>query len=234
MRGGLLRMRVHLPCAERTVGVTELRTLLVADVLLRAAEADRAQVIHDVVVPDLPPEQAKVLDRAMHALGVHLPADTAGTVGDSAEVHVFGDKRRGAERGVWIEVGRVRKGDAALPGLHEADDADPLAVRLALLAYAYRHPAALTALQLADADRTLQHWRHRVADWARSPSKPVPEDIRRQARTALADDLGTPAVLNLLRRVDAAPEIADGAKFETFAHLDRVLGLELTHDVGRL
>jgi hypothetical protein len=229
-RGGLLRMCVHLPCAEGVVGITEVRTLLVGDVLLRAVEANGVQVVHEIVHPELPPEQAKALDRAVTALGIHRPADAVG----SAQVHVFGEKQGPAPtEGIWIEVGPVRQSVADIPGLDEGDGADPLVARLALLSHAYGRPFALTAQRLADAERTLRQWRHRVADWARAPSRPIPDDIRRQARAALAEDLGTPALLSVLRGVEAAPEMAEGAKFETFAHLDRVLGLELIRDVGR-
>ncbi|WP_326609785.1 hypothetical protein OIE62_33765 [Streptomyces scopuliridis] len=32
---------------------------------------------------------------------------------------------------------------------------------------------------------------------------------------------------------ETAEEPADGAEFETFAHLDRLLGLDLIHGIGR-
>ncbi|SMF49456.1 hypothetical protein SAMN02745830_03865 [Streptomyces sp. Amel2xC10] len=42
-----------------------------------------------------------------------------------------------------------------------------------------------------------------------------------------------PEVLSVLRSVAAAgPELPDGARFETYAYADRLLGLELTRDIG--
>jgi hypothetical protein len=48
----------------------------------------------------------------------------------------------------------------------------------------------------------------------------------------IEEDLDVPAVLGVLRWLEGESELPDGSKFETFAHLDRVLGLELTRDVG--
>ncbi len=54
----------------------------------------------------------------------------------------------------------------------------------------------------------------------------------RQAHAALADDLGVPAVLDMLVGVATRADVPAGAKFETFAFLDRVLGLDLAREVG--
>jgi hypothetical protein len=72
-----------------------------------------------------------------------------------------------------------------------------------------------------------------VAEWAGSPSRPIPSRFREQAEASLADDLDTAAVLRLLDEIEADQTVADGAKFETFAFLDRVLGLGLTSAVGQ-
>ena len=50
---------------------------------------------------------------------------------------------------------------------------------------------------------------------------------------ALDDDLDTPAALRILAALAADQGIPDGSKFETFAHLDRFLGLDLAREVGR-
>lgn len=40
-------------------------------------------------------------------------------------------------------------------------------------------------------------------------------------------------MLSVLRSVEeAGPPLPDGARFETYAYADRLLGLELTRDVG--
>ncbi|MEW1661091.1 hypothetical protein [Streptomyces sp. NPDC093707] len=230
LRRGVLRMCVHLSCPGLVIGAGDLRALLVGDVLFRAAETVGVQARHTLDPPHLPPEQVKALDRATAALSVNPPAADGMAAADG---HVSGRQRPDAEHGVWIEVGPVRQRLTAVPGLHEEAVADPLALRLALLSHPRREPVPLTARVLVDDEQTLALWRGRVADWARSPSEPIPDDIRCQARAALADDLSTPRVLAVLRHAAATREIPDGAKFEVFAYLDRVLGLDLVRDVGR-
>ncbi len=230
LRRGLLRMCVHLSCPGLAIGATDLRVLLVGDVLFRAAETAGVQAHHTLDLPHLPPEQVRVLDRATAALGMNPPAATGLA---AADVHVSAIQRPAAEHGVWIEVGPVRQRLTAIPGLREGVAADPLALRLALLSHPHHEPIPLTSRELADAEQTLTHWRDRVAAWARSPSKPIPDHVLCQARAAITDDLGTPRVLALLRHVAAEREIPDGAKFEAFTYLDRVLGLDLVRDVGR-
>ncbi|MFG2628126.1 hypothetical protein [Streptomyces sp. NPDC048473] len=44
----------------------------------------------------------------------------------------------------------------------------------------------------------------------------------------------TPAVLDLLLRAEAADGMPEGARFETFASPDRMLGLELIREIGRV
>ncbi|SCF65001.1 hypothetical protein [Streptomyces sp. Ncost-T10-10d] len=79
---------------------------------------------------------------------------------------------------------------------------------------------------------TLRHRRQLVADWAHEPSRPIPAVLLRQAHAALADNLGVPAVLDILRSVERDAGVTAGAKFETFAHFDRVLGLDLAREIG--
>ncbi|MDX6345815.1 MAG: hypothetical protein QOF84_605 [Streptomyces sp.] len=239
----LLRMSVSLPCAGRTVGLSDVRVLLVGDVLLRTVESDGLQVVHALGFPDLPPEQTRALGRAITALGIHPPSAEPG---GEADVQVFGhgDGRRGARESVSIEVGRVHDGglgepdvdgDGALRWLLDGSGVDPLAIRLALLTHAYGMPMSPSPYKpVVDAERTLSRWRRRVADWARAPSKPIPDDVRFHVRAALAEDLETAGLVRILRRVEEDADVLDGAKFETFVYVDRVLGLELAREVGRV
>jgi cysteinyl-tRNA synthetase len=55
----------------------------------------------------------------------------------------------------------------------------------------------------------------------------------RSVYEAFADDLDTATALQTLRRIERDPELAPGAKFELFAHLDRLFGLDLARDVGK-
>jgi hypothetical protein len=89
---------------------------------------------------------------------------------------------------------------------------DPLAVRLAFLGRRYRDEVELTWDGLAAADQALTAWRIAVA---------------------FEDDLDTAAALAGLRALADDGEVSPGARFETFAAADRLLGLDLARDIGR-
>ena len=110
---------------------------------------------------------------------------------------------------------------------------DPLALRFAFLDHRYRQQLNLTWAVLEAADRTVRRWRERVAEWARSPSKPMCAEYVSDFAEAFDDDLDTPAALRVLRNLEKDSEIPPGAKFETFAHADHLLGLDLARDIGR-
>jgi cysteinyl-tRNA synthetase len=110
---------------------------------------------------------------------------------------------------------------------------DPLALRLAFLEHRYRQQLNLTWDTITAADATLRRWRARVADWAQSPSRPMCAEVTSEIAAAFDDDLNTPAALLALRRLEKDGEIPAGSKFESFAHADRLLGLDLVRDVGR-
>jgi cysteinyl-tRNA synthetase len=110
---------------------------------------------------------------------------------------------------------------------------DPLALRLAFLDHRYRQQLNLTWAVLEAADRTVRRWRARVAEWARSPSKPMCAEYVSDFAAAFDNDLDTPGALRVLRNLEKDGEIPPGAKFETFAHADHLLGLDLARDIGR-
>jgi cysteinyl-tRNA synthetase len=110
---------------------------------------------------------------------------------------------------------------------------DPLALRLAFLEQRYRQQMNLTWDALEGADRTVRRWRDRVAEWANSPSKAMCARYVEQFTAAFDDDLDTPAAIRVLRALEKDSEIPPGSKFETFAHADRLLGLDLARDIGR-
>ena len=110
---------------------------------------------------------------------------------------------------------------------------DPLALRLAFLEQRYRQPMNLTWDSLAGANRTVRRWREKVADWARSPSKAMCAQYVQQFTAAFDDDLDTPAAIRVLRALEKDSDIPPGSKFETFAHADRLIGLDLARDIGR-
>ncbi|MER7967518.1 hypothetical protein ABTX35_00620 [Streptomyces sp. NPDC096080] len=230
-RRGILTLHIHL--AQPALDVTGVRALLVADVLQRTLESHGVQVLPALAAPDLPPDQRALLRRVLPGFGIHPPE--AATCA-AADAHIGTDPPPTASPGVWIRLERVRLGAPALWATEAgtADGADPLAARLALLARSRTQPVDLSDHALADCTRVLHRWRSRVAEWACSPSRPAPADVTRTAQEALADDLSTPTLLELLHRVEATNTLPDGAKFETFALLDRILALELTRDGGRV
>jgi cysteinyl-tRNA synthetase len=110
---------------------------------------------------------------------------------------------------------------------------DPLALRLAFLEHRYRERLDLTWQGLADADRALRGWREQVANWATHPSRPMSAHHVTEIADAFDDDLDTPAAMRVLRGLGSATEVPPGSKFETFAHVDQLFGLDLAREVGR-
>ena len=110
---------------------------------------------------------------------------------------------------------------------------DPLALRLALLQHRYRQQMNLTWDGLTAADTMLTRWRTKVAQWATQPSAAMPADYISAVNQAVDDDLDTPRAITALRELEKDPAVPDGAKFEAFAYVDRILGLDLARLVGR-
>ncbi|MFE7761289.1 hypothetical protein [Streptomyces sp. NPDC057438] len=220
--------RVHAHAAGDTPSA--LRVLLVADVLARALELGGSPVL---LVADPP---AALRERA-DDLGIRQSENPGTTRGGRQVLHVTGPGESvdsgsgpgesvdpGSGPGIGIEVGPV-----AWAG---ESDAAGSALRLALLSHPRRTPVTLDATAVGEAADTLDHWRGSVAAWATRPSRPVPEPVREALRDAWDDDLDVRAVLDVLRDVERAPDIPDGARFETYAYADRLLGLELTREIG--
>jgi hypothetical protein len=222
--------------------LTGLRVLLTADLLARAAELSGLQVLSARAFTGEPARQAAV-ERAADALMVHPPvlpaADSSGAwPGGPADVHVADDDAADKDdrSGILIRVAAARLARDACPGDAAAGmlgGHDPLAVRFALLSLPRRQPTSLTAAMLADAAQTLGEWRHRVAVWAQSPSRRIPEPTVTTVRAAF-DNLDPVAALSSLSGLAADETVPPGARFEAFVYTDRVLGLDLPRDIGRL
>ena len=110
---------------------------------------------------------------------------------------------------------------------------DPLALRLAFLSSRYRQQANLSWDAIAGAARTLDRWRSAVAAWAEVPSAALASSYADEVLEAFEDDLDTPRALQVLRRLEKDSSVPDGAKFETFAWADALLGLDLVRSVGQ-
>jgi hypothetical protein len=245
-RPGLLRVRADVPGAAAGSDITWLRVLLVADLLARAAELRNLQVFTVLVADGELPGQPSAWERAVGALGIHPAAGHAGSGGASASLDGPADVRL-ADYGIWpgddrsglaVRVGAAHihgTGDHAKSGvdLLTGSAQNPLAVRFALMSFPAHQPADLTSRVLASAHQTVGDWRRRVARWAEQPSRPIPTRLAEMARTAF-DDLDTAAAIALLRGLADDESVPDGAKFETFLYVDRVLGLDLPSEIGKV
>jgi hypothetical protein len=110
---------------------------------------------------------------------------------------------------------------------------DPLAVRLVFMVASYQDPVDVSWDMLNTWEQTLTGWRRSVAEWANSPSAAMPARYADAITAAFEDNLMTPRALAELETLTADGEVAPGAKFETFAAADRLLGLDLARDIGR-
>ncbi len=110
---------------------------------------------------------------------------------------------------------------------------DPLALRLAFLSSRYRQQANLSWDAIAAADTMLARWRTAVAAWAEHPSEALSPAYSTAVLDAFEDDLDTPRALQAMRRLEKDEAVPPGAKFETFAWADELLGLDLARLVGQ-
>ncbi|MFD5228648.1 hypothetical protein ACFWJ5_08905 [Streptomyces qaidamensis] len=219
-RRGLTRVEVHASGSD----TTDLRVLLVGDLLVRTLELGGTPVWALLTGGH---RQAELRADAA-TLGVRPfedSPDVGAGLGEAQVVHVTAAGGK-APDGVRIAVASA----APDPPGH----CDPDALRLALITRHHSVPVRLEAAALADARATLARWRGAVGRWARQPSRPVPDAVRGRLRDAWEDDLDVPGVLDVLRHVETEPDLADGARFETYAYADRLLGLDLTRDLGAL
>lgn len=227
-RRGPTRVQAHAPGPEASA----LRVLLVADLLFRTLELDGTPVW---ALLSGGPRTAELREAAA-ALGAgpfeEGPDPVAGLSG-TRTVHVVEKGAPVPESGAVVEVGPVvEPPDLPLAGLLDPA-ADPAVLRLALLSVPHATPARLDGDSLAAARETLARWRRAVADWARRPSRPVPDEVRTRLRAAREDNLDMAGVLDVLRSVESGTDLPEGARFETYAHADRLLGLDLVRDIGR-
>jgi hypothetical protein len=162
--------------------------------------------------------------RATAGLAEHQAAGTGQVTFEGRDITDLADDAGGCDSGadgiVWLS-------DVTGLGL------DPLALRLAFLKYRYREQADLTWDALQAADRALRRWRERVAAWATEPSASLVRSYADEVTGAVEDDLDTPAALRHLQALEADNAVSPGAKFETFAYLDLLLGLDLAREIGR-
>jgi hypothetical protein len=239
-RSGLLRVWAHLPDESREIDATGLRVLLLADLLARTAELSGLQVLTAIVFPAEPPGQPTFAERAAGPLGMHPPAvrasaaDAVASLRGPAHIRIIGpdDDLYQEQAALVTQVGAVRI--TSPKGKHGAmftgDNA--LAVRFALMSVPHHRAVELDETALARADQRTRSWRLRVAEWAESPSQPIPQGVGSGVQIAFSD-LETVNVLTLLDQLADDPGLPPGARFETFVFADRILALDLAREVGR-
>ena len=110
---------------------------------------------------------------------------------------------------------------------------DPLSLRLTFLENRYRNQMDLTWDALKAADSTLKRWRLKMKEWdyLQEDICDEIEFIYRDFFEAINNDLDTPRVLQLLRKVEKAQDVSDRAKRSFFLFADRILGLDLGVEV---
>ncbi len=110
---------------------------------------------------------------------------------------------------------------------------DALAIRLAFMQHKYRSQMNLTWEVIESSQELLDRWRHKVNIWSQSESQAMDQELVNQIAGYFSQDLNTPMAVNALRTLEKNTEISDGAKFEMFAYLDSLFGLDLTREVGK-
>ncbi|MGW0661334.1 hypothetical protein [Streptodolium elevatio] len=217
-----------------------LRAALAADLVRRAGERHHLLVAvfrHACDHPELPdPLRFNIHppngDGPDARVDVHITPDGHQRSGDRPAGASAGASEEQAADGPRIL--RTVPADAAA-GTPEAEAwsaADPLALRLALLAGPSDAPPGADVI--AEAAVRLALLRADVARFAESPSAALAAAPVAEVHAAVDDDLDTARALALTDALRADPDVPPGARFESLIHLDRTLGLDLAQDIGRL
>lgn len=203
------------------------RAYVVADLIRRLAERR-----HWRVALDSDAGTTGLTDRQLLDLNVYPASGPVRGGGNDLEV-LTGGVPASRDTPCSLRVAELQ----ANAELHLLDDSaagpDPLALRLVMLAVPYERAAASGREALASAEADIRAWRGLVAGWAETTSAPMPATYVNEIVAALEDDLDVAGALTILRRLAADDEVPPGARFETFAHLDRLLGLDLAREIGR-
>ncbi|UGQ09465.1 hypothetical protein LO772_21260 [Yinghuangia sp. ASG 101] len=203
-----------------------LRAALTADVVRRAA--GRHHLVVDVTRHDCAaPGPADPL-----RFNIHPAHGTSGANDPAPDIHVTHDAEHvtPAPRILLVVPGDPEPTPAPAPA---PETTEPLALRLALLAHGLTAAGPPAPDDVAHAAGRLAELRADVAHFAESPSAAPPVDRVAAVHAAIDDNLDTPRALTLTDALRTDPSLPAGARFEALAHLDRTLGLDLTHDIGR-
>lgn len=222
--------------AARPAGLRQVRGYLTADLLRRYTE----RIGLAPTVADLSPGNENELRAACAALNIHPPRHTLslplrpeqldGLFADGVREPVFDVGVRDAGdplpdglaglAGHWLDTDPADGDEADREGMALGEE--PLSVRMKLLGFDGNPAAALS------------RWRRRVAEWARSPSGAMSRPHAGAIGAAFEDNLNAAAALRVLTDLEADERVPDGVKFETFVAADRMFGLDLARDIGKL
>ena len=246
LTGGWLRISVRGLASGPHSGHTNLRVLLVADVLHRVVKDLHAGHVQLAFVgPSTATETDDQLRLALaftpEMFGIH-PSLGVGDCLDPAAVLLGRGCDVIVEPTTDAQVSAPDFGQSDAPlalrvgevtGSVPAQGREPLAIRVELLRHLRGEPVSLTPAALDQAEQTLRGWRRSVAAWAEHPSAPMHRATVESARAALDNNLDVRTVLGLLHQLIENQAVPPGAKFETFVFLDQVLALDLARDVGQ-
>lgn len=237
-RGAMVRIHVRGVRVDRRATLRELRAIMVADLLRRVTEELSACQVFTTLLPSELPERPNIpadLAQDLSALWIQTPSLATAPPRETAHVVIDVD---GSAGDVWepvrVVIGPVDtdQGPSATLADLVAGGRDPLEVRLALLGARHDHPVSVREADLARAAETLGRWRDDIAAWARHPSAAMPQERVDRAYHALEDNLDAATVLHVLASIADDPDVPEGAKFETFVHLDRFLSLDLARGLA--
>lgn len=213
-------------------GADELRACLVADLVRRVAEQHHLRVRAWAAAANAESWDALNIYPLEPSADLPQPLDV-GIVPATRPAPGTAPATCPAPGTRWLQPGPVTASVDFRPGPLRAAGLDPLALRLAFLDRHYSEPLEMTETGLAASDAELRAWREQVAQWAKSPSRPMCAQYLQDFLTAFDRDLDTVAALAMLRALAADSAIPAGSRFETFAYLDRLAGLDLAREVGR-
>ncbi|MGZ4190353.1 MAG: cysteine--tRNA ligase [Actinomycetota bacterium] len=112
---------------------------------------------------------------------------------------------------------------------------EPLAARLLFLQSRYRAQMNFTLDALTAAERGLGRWRRLIANWSgEQPAGAGTEEYEKRFVEAVNDDLDTPSALALVSEVLSDERLARADRAVLLLRWDRVLGLDLGRDVGKV
>jgi hypothetical protein len=209
---------------------TRARVLVVGDLLRRILEdIHSAQVLAAVITDDQAGLDAAWRSGLMVRPVVGVFSTRAGAeagLGKPLDLIVAAAGSEHEQPPATVAVGPVH---AAAP----YPQGDLATVRFALESAPYPAHLQMTSALVTSARILLDRWRHRLDQWSRHRSYPIPPDWRAAAIEALDDDLNVARVVAMMTQLEDDDDIEPGAKFEAFSYLDRILAVDLARDLGR-